>query len=404
MTNPPVQINFHEQLGFLSGFDFSRLFRPLPFLITMVGAVGLHLAARKWTAAPGQHTSSLRAPALLILAVVRAMGLLAWQSFDVKLQTFKGAIAGECFVCLYGHPDLGHLVESNKGLPPFRIATVATARQRPAYAWTYGLETADGYINLYPQRYKQFWEQVVSPLTASDEAVYNSLHYWGSQTYLFSPSGGFPEDEKVSFQGYYDLELLSLANVKYIISALPIQDDNLALLPPKVDNKESGKQNQRRLASPLDRLRGQRARRPLYIYENQRVLPRFFLARHSRLFDEPSQALAALGRASYSDLGSIAYITQGDAEGLAVGQLGGLGGTVSLRNYSSSRITLDVRAYSSAILVVANTYSPYWKVWIDHIQTRVFPVNHTFQGVYVDAGQHEITLEYAPPYAIGLGR
>jgi hypothetical protein len=184
---------------------------------------------------------------------------------------------------------------------------------------------------------------------------------------------------------------------------LPVQDDHLILLPSKVGNKRVEKQqNEGRLAQLVDLLRGQKARRPIYIYENQKVLPRFFLTSNSRLFNEPSQVLAALARASYKDLQTTAYVEQRYMEDLGVVRLAGQGGTVGLRNDSSNRITLEVQTHSPSVLVITNTYSPYWNARVDRIETKVFPVNHTFQGVYVDSGFHEIILEYAPPYAIGL--
>lgn len=37
-------------------------------------------------------------------------------------------------------------------------------------------------------------------------------------------------DNKIVFSDYYNLDLLSLANTKYIISTIPIVDENLTLL------------------------------------------------------------------------------------------------------------------------------------------------------------------------------
>ncbi len=65
-----------------------------------------------------------------------------------------------------------------------------------------------------------------------------------------------------------------------------------------------------------------------------------------------------------------------------------------------ARIVLEVDARADSILVATNNYSPFWKAAVDGRDSRIFPVDHTFQGVTVPQGRHEVVLTYEPPYAM----
>jgi uncharacterized membrane protein YfhO len=67
---------------------------------------------------------------------------------------------------------------------------------------------------------------------------------------------------------------------------------------------------------------------------------------------------------------------------------------------SSDRVQLAITSAAPAIFLAINSYSPYWQAIVDGRIARVFPVYHAFQGVYLEAGRHDLTLQYVPPYRI----
>ena len=396
----------YKYFGFLSGFQVDRVYLLVPFLAIASAAVAVNLIASEWCLELTKQRSDRYSIPLQTVVVVIAIGLIAWQSVDAKHRTFSGMLNGSNFATLYRQRDLQHVSEYRKSLPPFRIGTITDLSrhvQHPAYAWAYGLETADGYVNLYSKRYQEFWEQVLDPLLAIDRARYNYFHYWGSRIYLFSPSNGFPDSGQVRFQDYYNLKLLSLANVLYIASPVLIYDEDLTLLPSRTRDYQIAWQSNRFRHKFLDMLKGQYPGIPLYIYENRQVLPRFFIVGQARVFDRAAQVLTALREASYDDLRSIAYLEMVEAIRLPLSRLGGETGEVKLRTYSADRIALRVVVKSPSLLIVANNYSPFWRARVDQEIVRVVPVNHAFQGVYLEDGEHDIVLEYAPPYAFRFG-
>lgn len=65
--------------------------------------------------------------------------------------------------------------------------------------------------------------------------------------------------------------------------------------------------------------------------------------------------------------------------------------------YQPNRIQLDVRTDKSTLLVLSEIYYPHgWKATIDGAETEILRTNHILRSIYVPAGNHRITFEFAP--------
>ena len=51
------------------------------------------------------------------------------------------------------------------------------------------------------------------------------------------------------------------------------------------------------------------------------------------------------------------------------------------------------------ILVISNSYNPFWKVKINEETKQIFPVNHAFWGVPVSKGDKRVDFYYDPPHS-----
>lgn len=400
----PLLRLFSNYIGPLKGFNLDRSYQIAPFLAIVSAGIGLHLVGRKWRLLLTRNKSPFVDISFgKVLAAVAVIIILS-QSLSVHWKMLNGIVKGRNFAALYNHPNLQQLAERRKSQPPFRVATILNNYlQQPNFALAYGLETVDGIINLYSRRYQDFWREVIRPLAKVNKGVLDFFDYKakGRLLYLFSPSAGRPLQDKIlSFEDHYNFELLSLANVRYIISPVPLQEGNLALTSSNVNEKQITWQQKGRPARMIGIIRGEYPGIPLYIYENLKVLPRFFLVGKVRLFDESSQVLAALAGADFNDLKSTAYLRSADAADLPLDNLGGIDQEVGLISYTPDKIILEVKSKGPSLLIATNNFSPYWRAKIDGSRTRVFPVNHTFQAVYIESGKHQVVLEYEPPYAI----
>lgn len=408
---PLIAVLQEKYLGFLSSFQISRIRLLIPFLVTVSAALGLHWISRGLGEKPVRMTTTSRpfflegvpVKKLLIIAVI---SLVIWQSLGIQRKILSEFKDGSRFADLYQQSDIQQLSKRSQSSSPFRVATVFGSWSRPsephpAYAWSYGLETVDGYLNLYPERYQVFWEQVIAPLTRTDKKLYDYLHSWGNRVYLFPPSEGFKKESEIPFEKFYNLELLSLANVKYIISPVTLQDRHLKLLPSSTRDKQLAWQNMHWQSKLLSFLHSDYPGTPIYIYENLETLPRFFLVSKTRIFNSSRETLNTMGKGTFDELRSTAYLNRADIpEDISLALHGSsINAQVSIRKYSSDKIMLNVNTTEPSILITTNNYSPFWKATIDGTETQVFPVNQTFQGVLVSIGQHEVILKYTPPYS-----
>lgn len=380
-------------IGFFSGYQFDRFYLLAPFFAALMVGFGLHFFMREKTGPLGESNRPKRRVKAQTISCLMVLLFLFSLSGVIKVQHAEQWLGGDSYAINYENPDLDHLsrIEDHQ---PYRVATVAHGLH-PGFANAYGFESVDGYVTLYSFRYQNFWDEVIKPLTSNDSEIFNYFHNWGNRIYLFEPSDGvFDYKDNITFSDYYNLNLLSLANTRYIISLKPLINDNLTLLPSQMPSNVAGLGQGRIAQEVADNLQGRR----LYIYRNDACLPRFFLANGAQVFENSSDLLDSLSHADLETLQNFAFLEAQSIRKTDADRLGFKHGNITLREYSPDRIHLGVNSTGSAILIITNSYSPYWKCRIGGAACPVFPVDGTFCGAYLNGGEMDVTLEYQPPY------
>ncbi len=134
----------------------------------------------------------------------------------------------------------------------------------------------------------------------------------------------------------------------------------------------------------------------VFVHENTRVLPRAFLARQIRVFDNPNQ-LADQIRKGTSDLSDVALLEEEPIEPLLidsvydteVGEVLGLQGV-------PGRYEMWTSAQGPRQLVLTESYHPQWKCLIDDQPAGIHRTDWVFMSVRVPAGEHRITWWFEP--------
>lgn len=347
----------------------------------IVAAVGSALALQQLAHARRPFARAVRTAAWTAM-LVSLVAASVWMNAGREARR----IAGNRYDAFFDQPILHRLATERQSGDPFRVATFADRNagahgRHAAFAWAYGLETADMYVTTYPLRYHEFWSRVIAPVRDRRPDIRAYFDTWGSMAYLFNPAAplfGPPSATGLApFDGFpFDLDLLSLANVRYVLSAVPISDERLTLRPDS---------------------------RGTLVYENAGVLPRFFVAHRVRAFVDEAELLATLGQASAAELRRTAFIAGAIAEGSIEHSAAVVApeATVQVRDYSADRIQLDVATSAPGVLVVTNSFSEFWRATIDGTSAPVFPVYHAFQGMTLEKGTHRVELSYRPPYSFG---
>ncbi len=130
------------------------------------------------------------------------------------------------------------------------------------------------------------------------------------------------------------------------------------------------------------------------IYENLRVLPRFFLVGRLRSVANLAEA-GPLVRAPGFDPSAEAVIEAPDEPSASL-PAGPGPGAVRVESYQPTEIRLETESASPAFLVAAESYYPGWRASIDGRSTRLYPTDAGFRGIRIPAGRHAVEMRFIP--------
>ncbi|MBI5625534.1 MAG: hypothetical protein HY924_17280 [Elusimicrobia bacterium] len=361
--------------GTLGGLRMHRFFLILPLAAGLAGAAGLELlAGRRW---------------IFLLATAVLFGQSAYSKKKVLWEfAFQGG-----YTANFESPVLRELAAKRRPQDPFRVVTF-THGLLPGYAAAYGLESLDGYINLYPRAYFRFWGKVIEPVIKREPYLEEYFGKWGGQVYLFLRSvddwpGG------VVFSQHYRLPLLSLANMRYVISKHPLEDPAFKLLTPQKPWKDMSRR-EHVWTRVKENFTGKTY---LFIYENTAAFPRAFLAPRLRELPDEDSLWDALAAASPAELKDAVYVERSRSPGKLPGRPFSRG-RVELDLYRTDELLLSVEADGPGFLVVSNSLDSCWVCRVDGKERPLFPAYGAFWGVVLEKGDRKVEFNYAPPYRL----
>ncbi|MFO1520871.1 MAG: DUF6044 family protein [Kiritimatiellia bacterium] len=376
-----------------NALDFTRFNRLAPFALLLAALSGLRNLLERRVPVTGTAAAAALPAAFAFLA-----GAAAFASWDLKLEHGRRMHAGWTWRGLYGGADVAELARRARapGADPFRCATAGAYHEyHPLYLVASGLETADGYAVIYPDRYKRFWGQVLRPLNALEPHFKGYFTGWGSRVYLFHSMEPWNESIRaIPFAAWYDLDLLSLANVRYLVAKKPVDDPRLRLLPPAWDDAARDAWAGRPFLEKLSGyLAGRNPGPRQYVYENPDALPRFFLAEGTRVIDSPD----ALGDAPLDDLRTSVFLLRGDAAGWSdTAPSPETPGLPKLESYSLEHSVLTVTAARPCWMVNTELWYPESRCLVDGRPAPILPAYGAFQAVRLEPGEHRVTWDASP--------
>jgi hypothetical protein len=129
------------------------------------------------------------------------------------------------------------------------------------------------------------------------------------------------------------------------------------------------------------------------VYENPRVLPRFFLVNRIERVADMEEGLAILRSARFrpGDFavveGAPRFEDQSAPEDHA---------PVRVVLYTPRRVVIETEALHPAFLLTSETYYPGWRAYVDGEEQRLFLTDVAFRGLPVPAGRHRIEMRFGP--------
>jgi hypothetical protein len=344
----------------LNTFGFGRLVWVIEFFVIVAAAIAMDLWRKK--------EDRLAKTICSIVIVGLFVGFLGL-SINTKLQLIPAWSFRGGYAAIYEKPAIQEIANEMAGVkPPFRVGVYYA---QPAQFQAYGLETITGWYSMYSLRYRRFLE-ALNNFEVPSTTLINAI---------LTPD--------------FNLALSSLANAKYFLSYHPLVRKDLELVAgPEVHSWRLSMTEKIKFALRFNFGDSNK----VFIYRNSNVFPRFFLTHGVRTFANSENMLHAMANADIDVLKENAYLEWSDADGRSPPKPDFRSGEVRLVSYRSDTITMDVEADGTSFLVVTNSFSPYWKAYVDGVDTPILPAYHTFWGIEVREGRHRVEWRYEPPY------
>lgn len=167
-----------------------------------------------------------------------------------------------------------------------------------------------------------------------------------------------------------NLDVLGMLSGKFIISGVPLAHPQLSL----------------RATSTVSHLNG-----PIYIYENQQALPRWYFA--TQAVSKPHQTLSSL--LDEVDVGSFATKTYLDCSQCAQSGAVVTSDSIKAQSISFARVELETHTVEPRWLVFTESNLPGWELYLDNEQIPITRSNGMLMAVHVPKGIHTVVWEYA---------
>jgi len=135
----------------------------------------------------------------------------------------------------------------------------------------------------------------------------------------------------------------------------------------------------------------------IVIFENQRALPRAWLATEAMVLKEPAMLevirTARLPDGTTWDPTRIALI-EGPTEFKP--NSGDSSAKVEVINHEPNRIVMKTKSSVPSILVLSENHYPGWRAYVDGSSVETLRTNYNLRGVTLDAGDHDVEFLYRP--------
>jgi hypothetical protein len=174
---------------------------------------------------------------------------------------------------------------------------------------------------------------------------------------------------------YQKLTILSIANVKYIITKIPLSNNNLQL----VHNGD------------------------VKVYRLKNSLPRVFFVPQAILLDNKSDILTYLNQPKFDPTQIVVLEKYPQSQFLHGNNPTNIPAEVQLKQEDLHRILLNTITSDSGFLFLSKYYYPGWHADIDGNETPINQANYIFSAIRLPPGKHIVTFTFRPlSFYLGL--
>ena len=144
-----------------------------------------------------------------------------------------------------------------------------------------------------------------------------------------------------------------------------------------------------RLAATLDNVS---------VFENVNMLPRALVVHRATVTSTQDALFDVLRSDSFDPATAVVLEEEVPAEVLALLDDAPLSdaSVATIREYKPRSVTIDADMEHAGFLILADTYYPGWKVFVDGEEKELYAADYIARGVFLPEGHHEVQFVYAP--------
>ena len=181
--------------------------------------------------------------------------------------------------------------------------------------------------------------------------------------------------ERERWGSYYEVgdlrsPVVGMLNVRYLVSRERLSGDRLAGSPFNLREEVPG----------------------FFVYENARVMPRFWLVGRIRAVQSMEEAARLLKSPEWKPA-EEAIVEGGPAFHSEPGKPEG---TVRVIRYDLSALELEIETPRQQYLASSETHYPGWHAWLDGAERELYYTNVAFRGMVIPPGRHWVTMRFMP--------
>lgn len=160
--------------------------------------------------------------------------------------------------------------------------------------------------------------------------------------------------------------LLAALNVKYVLSFRPLEGGGARLMRHFREY-------------------------PSWLYEVEHVVPRVYVVSEAEVFSEPIRIVGRLAATQFDPLRKVIL-----EEAVPTETRGDFKGRAEIVRYENQRVQIQTSLNGPGILVLADSYYPGWRAYVNGSEERILRANLFFRGVPLAAGEHVVEFRYEP--------
>lgn len=135
-----------------------------------------------------------------------------------------------------------------------------------------------------------------------------------------------------------------------------------------------------------------------WLYEIKSVVPRAYWVTKFSVEKDSVKVLQRLSDTEFDPLQEVVL----DSE-VSLAPFAAASAEVDIQRYENSVVTIATAANAEGILVLADSFYPGWKAYVDGRETAILRANHFYRAVRLSSGKHHVEFRYEPrSFKIGV--